>query len=191
MIFLLSKDGRMLTEWGPYEANCLITSVSANKGYLAIADASNKTVFILNKDGVVVSMIGNFGERLLIPSPYFDVSLTDDNVLFMAHTGNFRIETRNINGDILSAFGEPGSAPEDFCGCCNPAHFAVIPQGFVTAEKGINRIKILSTEGKFLEFVNSENEFIPSVPLDVASSDGKIIYAANPADSKLYVFVRK
>ncbi|HPJ59018.1 MAG TPA: hypothetical protein PLQ06_04765, partial [Bacteroidales bacterium] len=87
LIFLLNMDGRMIGELGPYEANCLITSVSANKDYLAIADAGNKIVFILKKDGEVVSMIGHFGEKLLIPSPYFDVSLTDDNELFMAQTG--------------------------------------------------------------------------------------------------------
>jgi hypothetical protein len=68
----------------------------------------------------------------------------------MANTGNFRIEMRTIDGNIISTFGEPGITPEDFCGCCNPSHFALIPQGFVTAEKGINRIKILSHEGDLL-----------------------------------------
>jgi hypothetical protein len=191
LIFLINKDGKSIGEWGPYEANCLITSVSANKNYLAVADAGNKTVFILKKDGEVLSMIGHFGEKLLIPSPYFDVSLTPDNVVFIAHTGNFRIEKRSIDGRLLSSFGEPGSSPEAFCGCCNPAHFTVIPQGFVTAEKGINRIKIMGPEGGFIEYVSSENDFIPSAPLDVASTDGKIIYGANPADGRLYVFVRR
>lgn len=190
LIFMLSRDGKMLTELGPYEASCLITSVSANKDYVAIADAGNKIVFILKKDGEVVSMIGHFGEKLLIPSPYFDVSLTDDNELYMAQTGRFRIEKRSTDGNILSTFGESGSGPENFCGCCNPAHFATVPQGFVTAEKGINRIKIIGPEGGFVEFVSSENDFIASVPLDVASADGITIYGANSADSKLYVFVR-
>ncbi len=84
-----------------------------------------------------------------------------------------------------------GHAPGAFCGCCNPAHFAVIPQGFVTAEKGINRIKILDQNGDFVEFVSSQNNFTQSIPLDVASSDGKIIYAANSADNTLYIFKRK
>ncbi len=188
LIYLLDNDGTMIGEFGPYEANCLITSVSANKQYIAVADAGNKIVFIINKGGEVISMIGHFGEKLLIPSPYFDVSLTSDNNLFMANTGNFRIEKRSIDGKILSSFGESGITPEGFCGCCNPAHFAVIPQGFVTAEKGINRIKIMSPEGKFIELVSSENDFVASAPLDVASADGKTIYGVNSADSKLYVF---
>lgn len=191
LIYMLNNEGKMIGEFGPYEADCLITSISANSSYIAIADAGNKTVFILKKDGEVISMIGNFGEKLLIPSPYFDVSLTPDNYLFMANTGNFRIEKRSLNGNIISTFGEPGFTPEGFCGCCNPAHFAVIPQGFVTAEKGINRIKVMSPEGEFVEFVSSDNDFVASAPLDVASSDGKKIYGANSADAKLYVFVRK
>lgn len=31
LIYLFSKDGEMITEWGPYDADCLITSVAANK----------------------------------------------------------------------------------------------------------------------------------------------------------------
>jgi hypothetical protein len=46
-------------------------------------------------------------------------------------------------------------------------------------------------KGEFVEFVSSVNDFTPATPLDVASADGKIIYAANPANSTLYVFTRK
>lgn len=191
VIYLVSPGGEIISEWGPYEANCLITSASANKDYLAIADAGNKIVFIIKKDGEVHAMIGHFGEKLLIPSPYFDVYLTEDNRLYMAHTGKFRIETWTTDGRFVASFGEPGYGTEAFCGCCNPAHFTVVPQGFVTAEKGINRIKILGAIGGFVEYVSSVNDFVASAPLDVASADGKIIYGANSADSKLYVFKRK
>ena len=191
LIYLINPVGEIISEWGPYDADCLITSASANKEYLAIADAGNKIVFIIQKDGEVHSMIGHFGDRLLIPSPYFDVYLTDDNKLYMAHTGKFRIETWTTDGVYVSSFGEPGSAPGYFCGCCNPAHFTVVPQGFITAEKGINRIKILGPIGGFIEYVSSVNDFVASSPLDVTSPDGEIIYGAHPADSKLYVFEKK
>jgi hypothetical protein len=42
-----------------------------------------------------------------------------------------------------------------------------------------------------VEFISSVNKFTPSIPIDVASLDGKIIYGANPADSKVYVFNKK
>ncbi|MCX6335429.1 MAG: hypothetical protein NT092_14210 [Bacteroidia bacterium] len=190
-IYLVSCQGKPITEWGPYEANSIITSISAYGQYVAFADAGTKRVFILKKNGEVKSMIGQSDNRFIIPSPYFDVALYSGNVLFIANTGNRRIESWTIEGKFLEQFGEPGTAPGTFCGCCNPAHFAVIPQGFVTAEKGLNRVKIIDQYGKFIEFVSSKNNFTPSVPLDLASVDGETIFAANPADSKLYVFKRR
>lgn len=189
-ILLISASGKLISEWGPYEGNSIITSVSADNRFLAFADAGNKLVFVLKKNGELHSMMGQSVEKFVIPSPYFDVALYEGQ-LFAANTGNRRIETWTTDGRKLSEFGEPGTAPAAFCGCCNPAHFAVIPQGFVTAEKGINRIKILDKDGGFIEFVSSRNDFIPSIPLDVASADGKTIYAANSADSTLYIFKRK
>lgn len=191
LLFLVGNDGRMIAEWGPYEANSIITSVFAGKKLIAFADAGAKRIFILRKDGEVISMLGQGNDKFIIPSPYFDVALTEEDMVFAANTGHRRIEKWSVDGIKRSQFGEPGTAPGAFCGCCNPAHFAVIPQGFVTAEKGINRIKILGADGEFIEFVSSKNSFTASSPLDVASTDGEKIYAANPADSKLYVFIRK
>jgi len=189
-ILLVSSSGKLITEWGPYEGNSIITSVSAGKSYLAVADAGNKRIFILKKNGEMNSMMGQSEEQFVVPSPYFDVALSEEK-LFVANTGHRRIETWTTDGKKLSQFGEPGTAPGAFCGCCNPANFAVIPQGFVTAEKGINRIKILDVNGNFVEFVSSQNDFIPSLPLDVASVDGETIYAANSVNNTLYLFKRK
>ncbi|TFG43522.1 MAG: hypothetical protein E4H43_01610 [Bacteroidia bacterium] len=189
-VVLISTSGKFITEWGPYESNSIITSVSSNKQFMVFADAGNKSVYILKKNGELHSMLGQAEEKFVIPSPYFDVALSDD-LLLIANTGNRRMETWTADGKKLSQFGEPGTAPGAFCGCCNPAHFAVIPQGFVTAEKGINRIKILDRNGGFIEFVSSNNKFIPSIPLDVASADGETIYAANSVDSTIYIFKRK
>lgn len=190
-ILVLNQEGKILNEWGPFEEGCMITSISSNRNFVAIADAGNKIVFIIDKGGEVKRMIGQSEREFIIPSPYFDIALDKDNLLYTANTGKHRIETRTPDGAIKSFFGEAGAAPEYFSGCCAPAHFIVFPDGFVTAEKGINRIKILNTSGEFVEFVNSKNTFAKSVPLDLASYDGKTIYAANPADSKLYVFKRK
>jgi hypothetical protein len=189
-IILFTSGGKLIADWGPYEENSIITSVSANRRFVAFADAGNKLVMILRKNGELFTMLGQSDEKFIIPSEYFDVALSD-NLLFAANTGNRRIEKWSIDGKKLSEFGEPGTAPGAFCGCCNPAHFAIIPQGFVTAEKGINRIKIVSQDGKFVEFVSSYNNYVPSIPLDVASADGRTIYAANSFDSTLYIFTHK
>jgi hypothetical protein len=190
-ILIMNNNGKILGEWGPYEDSCMVTSVSANAKYVALADAGNKIVYVLDKGGEVKTMIGQNDKHFVIPSPYFEVALDNNNNLYAANTGLHRIETYTIDGLLKSQFGEAGTAPGAFCGCCAPPHFALIPQGFVTAEKGINRIKILDKNGEFVEFVNSKNNFIKSVPLELASADGVTIYGAYPADSKLYVFSRK
>ncbi len=190
-IFLMDNDGEIINEWGPFETNSIITSVSSNNRYVAFADAGNKTIYILDKGGEVKKMVGHNDGQFIVPSPYFDVAINEDNSFFVGNTGHRRVEHRDNDGKTLTFFGEPGTSPEAFCGCCNPAHFIVIPEGFVTAEKGINRIKILDKSGKFVEYVSSKNKFMASIPLDLASPDGKAIYAANSDDSKLYIFKRK
>ena len=191
LILVIGKDGSLKDEWGPFEDKSYITSVASNRNIVVYADAGNRMVVILDKQGRVIRITGQNDGQFVVPSPYFDVALDDGNNIYVANTGNRRIETRTAGGQIISTFGEPGMAPGAFCGCCNPAHFAAIPGGFITAEKGLNRIKILDKKGNFIEFVSSENKFVSSIPLDLASSDGKLIYAANPADSKIYIFSRK
>ncbi len=190
LILVISADGTLRDEWGPFEDKAIITSVASNGSSVAFSDAANKIVVILDRKGVVKKLIGQNDGQFIIPSPYFDVALGRDNRLFVANTGHRRIETRSAGGQLVSSFGEPGSAPGAFCGCCNPAHFIAVPQGFITSEKGINRIKVLGKEGEFIEFVSSKNKFLPSIPLDLASTDGNTVYAANPADSRIYIFSR-
>ncbi|HEX2969737.1 MAG TPA: hypothetical protein VHO46_11610 [Bacteroidales bacterium] len=188
---LVINDGKLLNEWGPYENNSIITSVSAGSDRIALCDAGNRRVYIIDKGGEVLSIVGQKEPQFVLPSAYFDVAISTDNTFWVANTGYRRIERRSNDGNVEGYFGEAGLAPEAFCGCCNPAHFTLIPGGFITAEKGINRIKILDDQGKFVEYVSSHNDFTPSVPLDIASADGQTIYAANPADSKIYIFKRK
>jgi len=190
-ILVISGDGRLISEWGPFEDEAIITSVTSNENYVAFADAGNRLVIVLDKAGSLRKLVGNTGEAFIIPSPHFDVALTEDDLLFVTNPGNSRVEKRNLEGTIIWQFGDPGIKPGEFSGCCNPSNFALIPGGFVTAEKGINRLEIIDSDGEFREMVSSDNNFRPSIPLDVASNDGSIIYAVNPADSKLYVFNRK
>ncbi len=191
-ILLFTSEGEQIDEWGPFDDNSIITCVAANRDYVAIADAGDKVVFVLNKAGALVSLVGKPGNQYVVPSPYFDVSFSDDDFLVTANPGKRNIEFRTINGEITSYFGEAGTALEYFCGCCNPSHFAFLPGGnLVTAEKGINRIKIVEQDGDLVELVAQPEQFTAPIPVDLAVSKGNIIYAANPANSILYVFKRK
>jgi hypothetical protein len=190
-LLVLSSKGLLLDEWGPYEDNSILTSVSANNGFVGIADAGNSVIFILNLAGAVHSIIGQPGDEYVLPSAYFDLHLNENMTLITANPGKRSIEFRNFNGEITSRFGEAGTGLEWFCGCCNPSHFALLPGGnIVTAEKGINRIKIVDQTGNLIELVDQPAHFMASVPVDLAVAE-KLIFAANPSDSKLYTFKRR
>ncbi len=189
-VMLYDMEGRQLDEWGPYDDNSIITSVSANSTNVAIADAGNKTIYVLDRNGALVSIVGQPGNQFIIPSPYFDVSLRG-GLIFAANTGQRRVETRNMKGETIDSFGESGTALEYFCACCNPSHFTFLPGGdIITAEKGINRIKRLKPDGQLVELVAQPPFFTPAIPVDVAADNNNLIYAANPADSKIYIFKR-
>ncbi len=189
LIKLYDRSGNYLDEWGPYDQDAMITGISANRNYIAIADAANKLVFVLNKTGALKSIAGHPGNQFIIPSPYFDVALTVYDTLLIANTGNRHIEFRTIDGDFVRSIGEEGDSMKDFCGCCNPAHLALSPAGdIVTAEKGINRIKILHPSGRLLEPVAQESRFKASIPLDIAVGENGLIYGAYRGNSTLYTF---
>ena len=190
-IILLTLSGNRIDTWGPYDDDAIITCISVNSRYVAFADAGNKLVFVLNKNGALESIVGHPGNQFIIPSPYFDVALTKEDTLVIANTGKRNIEFRSIDGTLIRAIGEAGDSLEYFCGCCNPAHFAIFPDGDIaTAEKGINRIKIIRKTGDLVEPVAQPDNFMASVPVDLAISSNGLIYAANRYNSVLYVFKR-
>jgi hypothetical protein len=191
IITVMDIKGEKISEWGPFEDNAIITSLASSSRYTVFSDAGNRILMVLDANGRMKSLIGKSGEPFVVPSPYFDVAIDGSDNIYVANTGHRRIEKRSIEGKLLSFFGEAGMAPGAFSGCCNPAHFIKVPQGYITAEKGLNRIKILDGDGKFVEFVSSVNDFTANMPLDLSSADGKTVYAANPADSTVYIFRRK
>lgn len=190
LLFSLN-DGSPLTEWGPWEDNSLITSISATGDRVAFADAGMRRVYILNSEGSMLSFFGHEGETFIIPSGYFDLHLPGDNFIRVVNPGKLRLELRDFSGKIISSFGEPGLAPEAFSGCCNPSHFAMLGDSLVvTSEKGISRIKIMTTGGALKEFVAVPGLFTSALPLDLATDRRGRIFAASTYESAIYVFTR-
>jgi len=190
-ILLYDRTGNLIGEWGPYDDGAYLTGISANNDNLAIADAGNKLVFVVDKNGALKSIVGYPGNQFIIPSFYFDVALTSFDTLLVANTGKRQIEFRTIDGKLIRSIGEEGDSFRDFCGCCNPSHFTLTPEGnIVTAEKGINRIKILRPSGKLVEPVAQLGIFKASIPLDIAVGENGLIYGAYSGNSTLYTFER-
>lgn len=190
-ILVFDSSGTLIDTWGPYDDDAMLTSISANKDYIAFADAGNLLVFVVDKTGALKSIIGHPGTQFIIPSAYFDVHLNTNNTIYIANTGKRQIELRDIKGDLISSFGEEGDDFNSFCGCCNPSHFDLTSEGdFITAEKGINRLKVLHPDGSLLEPLAQPPHFLASVPVDISVSKTGSVFAANSYDSKIYVFTR-
>ncbi|HSU57508.1 MAG TPA: hypothetical protein VLT36_25935, partial [Candidatus Dormibacteraeota bacterium] len=70
------------------------------------------------------------------------------------------VEAYTFDGDLEFAWGKPGAAIENFCGCCNPIKLAFLTDGrVVTFEKGIPRVKIHGPDGKFESVVAGAESF--------------------------------
>ena len=86
----------------------------------------------------------------------------------------------------LQTWGHKSLRNDGFAGCCNPADFTLLGDGFVvTSEKGISRVKKYTTGGFFLGFVATPEAFVKKgVPADcttggehdvAADSKGRIL----------------
>ena len=86
----------------------------------------------------------------LVTSHYFDLAAGTDDLVYVVNPRLLRVEGFTQNGEYETAWGKGSPAVADFFGCCNPAQLAVLPDGsFVTAEKGMPRVKIYSRRRKF------------------------------------------
>ena len=130
-----------------------LTGVADTGDSIYLADAGNREIIHCDSNGKVLGRFGHAGDGnpgFVIPSPYFNVRLGSEGLLWVNNPGRHQIEAYTPEGKFEFAWGTPSMAMEDFCGCCNPVHFSLRPDGkFVTSEKGLNRIKIYDAKGNF------------------------------------------
>lgn len=145
--------------WPDLDARAYLTSIAADDENVYAADAGNRVVLRFDYDG---KLLGRIGKRdpareipgFVVPSPYFDVALDPQGSLWVVNPGKHGLENYRPNGDLVSSWYRPGMGLDEFCGCCNPIHVAFRSDGsFVTAEKGLNRVKVYGPDTKFLGVV--------------------------------------
>jgi hypothetical protein len=91
---------------------------------------------------------------------------------------------------IVSSWGETSSAVEGFCGCCNPSNFALMRDGsFITAEKGLVRVKKYNKNGDFECVIAGPEKFKEDAKgLDIAIDSNDRIYVLEPEAMKIHIF---
>jgi len=191
-------SGKLLNKWKSVSPESVLTGIAVSDSYVYLADAGKKVVYRCNPDGRIINRIGEKDPQrnipgFILPSPYFDLALGKKGELWVANTGRHSLEQFSNDGTLNSSWGEASMAVDGFCGCCNPSHFAFLSNGsFVTSEKGIERVKIYSPEGKFICIVAPPSDFIEGTRgLDLAVDSRDRIIVLDPEKKLIRIFIKK
>jgi outer membrane protein assembly factor BamB len=176
VIVILDSQGNTIQEWTAPTAVSLQTSIAVDKDHIFAADALNKLVWCYDRAGNVIEKIGQKdADRnipgIVVPSPYFDIAMYPDGLLRVVNPGRHWIEAYTTDGHREWHWGRAGIDIEGFSGCCNPVALAVLPDGgFVTAEKGLVRVKIYDADGEFVGVVAGPDQLGWIEPLRVCET---------------------
>jgi hypothetical protein len=140
---------------------------------LAIGDLAKKQIVyyaITGSEGKVTRSITQ-GFRLCCG--IFDFCPgADPDSLVVANLGAFKVQTY-IGGEKSVEFGQRGSKPDEFHGCCNPVNVGTLADGsIVTVEKSPTRVKIYDKDGKTSSEVTGLTELVAgcsTIPIAVDS----------------------
>jgi hypothetical protein len=211
---VLDPDGKPFGAWEIPGEKVLPTSIAPAKDDVFVADFANRVVLRYDTSGQLVGRIGEHNKDrgiigFVLPSPFFDVAVAAEDVLWAVNPGLRRLEAYTFDGNLELFWGESGTGVEGFFGCCNPAHLAILPDGsFVTAEKGLLRVKVYTADGQFdcvvagPEHLDTPAGRRASPPaesrfdheykaVDVAVDSRGRILILDPARAKVRVFQRK
>ncbi|MBN2313535.1 MAG: NHL repeat-containing protein [Sedimentisphaerales bacterium] len=163
---IYDAQGQRQASWESLGADAVLTSIAVTKDNIFVADAGNRVVIRYDRAGNIIRSIGQKDPDrnipgFVIPSPYFDLAISRDGLLRVVNTGRLRIEAYTFDGDFEFSWGKPSMDIDGFCGCCNPVNIAVLPGGgFITCEKGLVRVKVYDSEGRFTGVVASPDQLV-------------------------------
>jgi len=176
--------------WESLREKSYITAIALSAEYIYLADAGSRVIWKFNNDGRLLSRIGR--KKFVIPSPFFDLGLDSAGNLWAANTGKHRLEMYDSTGRRKRYFGKYSMKINGFCGCCNPAHFIIRPDGsFITSEKGLLRVKEYSAAGELQAVVAGPDKFEKGTVLDLATGGPDLIYVLDSLRGTVRVFKKK
>ena len=175
-VLLLDTRGAETARYTLPVDNAVLTSIATDDENIFAADAVNKLVWRLNRQGEVVGKLGvKDPDRdipgFVIPSPYFDILMAPDGLLRVVNPGRHVIAAYTVDGHREWDWGTASMGVEGFSGCCNPVALAILPDGgFVTAEKGLVRVKTYNADGEFVNVVAGPEQLEWKGPIKVCST---------------------
>ncbi len=167
------KTGRMEAEWRIPGTNAILTSLAVDEGVVYVADAGQHCVWRFDLQGKVLGVIRRAGVEFNIPSPYFDVAIGTGEGVWVVDPGRHEVVNYSPDGAVRMLWGRAGSGDAAFCGCCNPIHIVLLADGsFLTAEKGITRVKKISSSGELVGIVAGKESFVAGARITDLAVDG-------------------
>lgn len=185
--------GEHVSVWPSQGTAALFTSIATTDDLVFVADAGNRVVWCYDFQGKPQEPIGKsrgeHGEtEFVVPSHYFDVAAGHDGLIYVVNPRLLRVEGYTISGERETTWGKGSPAVADFFGCCNPAHLAVLPGGnFVTAEKGIPRVKIYNRAAALQTVVAGPSQ-LSDVPAAIAGDHRGRVLVLDARAAKVRVF---
>ena len=194
-IEVLDSTGAKKARWQDLGVDAILTSIAVGENDVYLADAGQLVVWHFNKAG---DLLGEIGKKdlardipgFVIPSPYFDVFIDADGFLWAVNTGMHQFQNFNPDGSMRSFWSRTAMTVDGFSGCCNPSHAAMLQDGsFVTAEKGLVRVKIHNRAGEFVCLVAAPDQFDKgTVGLDLAVDSNGRIHVLDPKRKQVRIF---
>ncbi len=192
------SKGKRQSKWEPLGDRAYITSIAVTEDDVFVADAGNRVVLRYDTSGNLVGRIGKKDPKreipgLIVPSPYLDVAIGYEGYLWVVNPGLHALENYTSDGTLRSSWEKTSMGIEGFCGCCNPTHIAILPDGsFVTSEKGLPRVKILNQSGDLTAVVAGPEHFKEgTVGLDLAVDSLGRILVLDPSAGVVRIFKKK
>ncbi len=191
-------SGKRAAAWKGLGERAYVTSLAVGKADVFVADAGNRVLLRYDTSGKLLKRIGEedatkHAPGLVVPSPYFDVALGPEGMLWLTDPGRRRVECYTYEGTFRFTWGKFSMKIEGFCGCCNPTHLAIDAGGnFITSEKGLPRVKVHDDEGNFKSVVAAPADFADgTVGLDLAVDAKGRILVLDPKRCEVRIFVKK
>lgn len=151
---LMDASGTTVGTWNVPGERARLTSIALAQNDVFVADAGGRIVLRYDTNGNLLASIGKRDQGrgvpgFAIPSPFFDMAVGAEELLWVVNPAAMRLEAYSFDGQLEYYWGESSSTIEGFFGCCNPANFSLLSDGrFLTAEKGLLRVKVYSADGE-------------------------------------------
>jgi sugar lactone lactonase YvrE len=193
---VFSADGTRVAVWPSLGSDSFLTGVAVSGDDVYLADSGRRVVVRCTLDGDVRGELGRADPArnipgLVAPSPHIQVAVGPDGMVWINNPGRHRVEAYTRDGALLRFFGSPGTAIDQFLGCCNPSNFALLSDGrIVTAEKGVPRVKVYQPNGRLDAVVAAPASFGENnAGLDLATTPDGYVLVLEPGMQVVRVFV--